>query len=165
MTSRSTPETFTSAPPLSSTPPAILALQHNQVLLAPSDDPSLPSSTASNPVLDNILPAESCRSIMVTAPSASSGPASVSDVGAAAMGDASQKLGLRENKDALDLPSVNRAIHENTIPTLGLLSQAPSLPSITDSNIDIAGPSSWEQNAERIGDNVLHPSHDRHDIV
>ncbi|KAI9447407.1 hypothetical protein H4582DRAFT_1893675 [Lactarius indigo] len=162
--SHSTPETFTSAPPLSSTPLAVFALQHNQVLLAPSDEPNLPSSTASNLVLDNILPAESRRSIMVTAPSASSGPASVPDVGATTQGGTSQ-LGLRENKDALDPPSVNRAIHESTMPTLGLPSQAPSLPAVTDSNIDIAGPSLWEPNAEHIGDNFPHPSHGRHDIV
>ncbi|KAH8991032.1 hypothetical protein EDB92DRAFT_1862824 [Lactarius akahatsu] len=54
-TPHSTFESSISAPPFSSTSP-VFSLQHNDDLLAPSDGPSLPSSVASNLILDNILP-------------------------------------------------------------------------------------------------------------
>jgi hypothetical protein len=51
-----TPDTSTSAPPLSSTPPpAVVVLRHNADSLMPRDSPT-PPSFASNPVLHNICP-------------------------------------------------------------------------------------------------------------
>ncbi|KAH9035093.1 hypothetical protein EDB83DRAFT_2415655 [Lactarius deliciosus] len=142
-------------------PLAVFSIQHNDDLLAPSDGPSL---AAYNTVLDNRLPTESRRPIVVTAtPGASPGP--TSDLGVATEDDDSQKPGLRENRDALDPLSVNRVIHAITMPTLGLPSQPPSLPSVPDSNIAITGPSMWEPDAERTGDPPPHPSRGRYNIV
>jgi len=179
-----TPETSTSASPLSSTsPPAAISLQHNADLLTPSGVPNLPFSASSSPVLDNIPPTgpplsshspmtrsdlspsfpESHRSIKVTtAPSASPGPTSAPDPGAAAEGDGSPKPGLRKEKDALGPPLVNRA---NNMATPDLPPQSPSLPSATGSDVAIAGPSLRELNAERTGDHPPHPSHCRYDVV
>ncbi len=173
-----TPETSPSAPPLSSTaPPAAVAVQNNAHLL------TSPSSASSNPDLDNILPTgpplsshspttrsdlspsrpESRRSmIALTAPSASPGPTSAPDLGgAAAEDDDRPKPGLRKERDALDPPSVNGAIHA----TLDLPPQSRSLPSVTDSDVAIAGRSLREPNGERTGDHPPHPSHCRYDIV
>src|SRR6266702_4334427 len=138
-----TPETSTSTPPLSFAPsPPAVSLQHNPDLLVPSSFPNLPSSASSNPVLDNILSIgpplpspstmsqsdpspsfpQSHRSIIVTtSPSVSPGPTSAPDLGAATEADGSPKPGLRKEKDALDSPSVNRAIHANTTATLDFL--------------------------------------------
>ncbi|KAI9445737.1 hypothetical protein BJY52DRAFT_410901 [Lactarius psammicola] len=136
-----TPGTSTCAPPLSSTsPPAAVAFQHNPDLLTFSDPPNLPSSASSNPVLDNILPTdlplssylpitrsdlcpsfpESHRSIVVTtAPSTSLGPTPAPDLRASAEDDGSP-TSLRKEKDTLNPPSVNRAIHANNMDTLDL---------------------------------------------
>jgi len=182
-----TPETSTSAPPPSSTsPPAAVSLQHNPDLLTPSDPPSPPSSAPSNPLLDSILPTglllsshspitrsdlspfltRSHRSMIVTTtPSASPGPTSAPDLGAAAEDDGSPKPGLLKEKDALDPPSLNRAIHSNTIATLDLPPQSPSLQPVTDSDVAIASPSQKEPNAERTGDHSSHPQHCCYDIV
>ncbi|KAH9071591.1 hypothetical protein EDB83DRAFT_2517409 [Lactarius deliciosus] len=56
----------------------------------PSDSPNIPST---DPVLDNILPTES-RHSKLAAPSASSGPASARDPGAAAEVGGKPKPGL-----------------------------------------------------------------------
>ncbi|KAH9054621.1 hypothetical protein EDB83DRAFT_2392986 [Lactarius deliciosus] len=159
------PNSSISIPTLSSTsPPAVFAIQHDDDLLAPSDGPNLPSSAAYNPVLDNRLPTESRRPIVVTAaPSAS--PEPTSDLSVTTEDDDSQKPGLRKNKDALDPLSINRVIHAITMPTLGLPSQPPSLSSVRDSNIAITGPSMWEPDAERTGDPPPHPSRGRYNIV
>ncbi len=158
-----TPETSISFPSLSSTsPPAAVALQINLDLLTPSDPPNLPSS---NPVLDNIPPGsplssrppmtrsdlspsfpESDRStIVTTAPCAFPGPTPPPDFGAAAEDDGIPRPDLRKENDP---PSVNRAIQANT---LDLPPQSPSLPSVTDSNIAIAGPSLREAYTKRTG--------------
>ncbi|KAI9450670.1 hypothetical protein BJY52DRAFT_1419460 [Lactarius psammicola] len=139
-----TPETSKSAP--SSTPPAAVTLQHNPDLLTSSDPPNLPSSSSSNPALDNTLPTGT------TAPSASPRPTSAPDLGAAAEGDGSPQPGSHKEKDALGLPSVNRAIHANTTATLDLPPQSPSLRPITDSDAAVVGPSPWEPNTELTGD-------------
>ncbi|KAH9035094.1 hypothetical protein EDB83DRAFT_2415672 [Lactarius deliciosus] len=137
---RPTSATSTFVSPLSSTPPSpstAVALQHNSDPLAHSYPPNLPPSAAYGPVLGSILPTRSHRPIMVTVtPSASPGPTSAPDLGAAAEDDGSQMPGLRGNEDALDLRSANRAIDANTTPALGLPPQLPSLPSVTDSNRD-----------------------------
>ncbi|KAH9025194.1 hypothetical protein EDB84DRAFT_1505053 [Lactarius hengduanensis] len=138
-----TPDTSTSTPPLSSTSPAAaVALQHNPDLLTSSDPPNLPLSASSDPVLENILPTESHRSIIVTTPSTSPGPTSAPDLSITAAEDGGiPKPGLRK-----DLPP-----------------QSLSLPSEADSDIAaVAGPS---QRAERAGDHSSHPSHCRYDIV
>ncbi|KAI9453839.1 hypothetical protein BJY52DRAFT_1287039 [Lactarius psammicola] len=107
---RPTPETSTSTPPLSSaSPPAAISLQHNADPLMPLDAPNFPSSASSNSFLYNILPTESRRSIMVTtAPSASPGPTSLPDPGAASEDDGSPKHGLCKEKDALEPLSCHR---------------------------------------------------------
>ncbi|KAI9453485.1 hypothetical protein BJY52DRAFT_1214146, partial [Lactarius psammicola] len=91
-------ETSASAPLLSSTsPPAPAVLQHNPDLLPPSDPPILPSSVLSHPVLDNLLPTESHRSIIVTtAPSTSPGPRSAPDLSTTAEDDGGPRPGLRK---------------------------------------------------------------------
>jgi len=179
-----TPETSTPAPPLSSTsPPAAVSLRHNADLLTPSDQPSLLYSASSNPFLlptgpplsshspmtrSDLSPScpESHRSTIVpTAPSASPGPSSAPDLGAAAEDDGSPKPGLRKEKDSLDPPSVNCAIHPNTMNTLDLPPQSSSLSSVTDSDVAITGRSLRESNAERTGDRRPHPSHPPYDIV
>ncbi|KAH9045883.1 hypothetical protein EDB83DRAFT_2405510 [Lactarius deliciosus] len=132
----SAPSTFVS--PLSSTPPSpstAVVLQHNSDPLAHSYPPNLPPSAAYDPVLGSIFPTGSRRPIMVTVtPSASPGQTSALDLGVAVEDDGSQMPGLRGNKEALGSLSANRAIDANTTPTLGLLPQPPSLPSVTDSN-------------------------------
>ncbi|KAI9441074.1 hypothetical protein BJY52DRAFT_1217099, partial [Lactarius psammicola] len=130
----------TSEPPLSSTfPPTAVDLQHNAHPLTPSDPPDLPSS-ASDLVLNNTLPIESYRPIIVTtAPSASPGLTSAPDPGAAAEDNCSPK------------PE----------PPL----QSPSLPLVADSDVVVAGRSLLEPSAELSGDNPPHALHRRYDIV
>ncbi|KAI9435009.1 hypothetical protein BJY52DRAFT_1333260 [Lactarius psammicola] len=157
--------TIPTSEPLSSTfPPAAVDPQHNAHLLAPSDPPNLPSSASSHLVLNNIFPTESHRSMIVTiAPSASPGPTSAPDLGAAAAEDyGGPKPGLCKETDALDLPLVNHAIHAST---LEHPLQSPSLPSVADSDVAVAGRSLWEPNAELSGDDPPHASHRRYDIV
>ncbi|KAI9449220.1 hypothetical protein BJY52DRAFT_1420069 [Lactarius psammicola] len=139
------PGTSTCAPPPSSTsPPAAVALQHNPDLLTPSDPLDLPSSASSNPVLDNILPTESHRSIVVTtAPCASLGPTSAPDLRASVEDDGSPTPSSREEKETLNPLSVNRAIHANTMATLDLPPQSPSLSPATDTNVAIGIFSCW----------------------
>ncbi|KAH8989532.1 hypothetical protein EDB86DRAFT_3081042 [Lactarius hatsudake] len=145
----STFESTISAPPLSSTsPPTVFSLQH--------DGPNLLSPAESNLILDDVLPT-------VTAARASSGPTSAPDLSAAAEDDVNPKSSSLNGKDTLDPPSVNISIHANTMPTLD---RPPSLPSVTDSDIAIAGPSLWEPNVKHIGDHPHpSPSHGRYDIV
>ncbi|KAH9034797.1 hypothetical protein EDB84DRAFT_52951 [Lactarius hengduanensis] len=137
-TSHTTSETSTSASSLSSTPPPVAVdIRDNLDLLAPSNTPNLPPSASFNPALDNTLPAESRRSIMVTiAPDASPRPTSTSDLGAAAKDDGSPQPGSRKEKDALDHPSVNRAISTKTMTDLP--PQPPSLLPDTDSDAPIS---------------------------
>ncbi|KAH9024180.1 hypothetical protein EDB84DRAFT_1507404 [Lactarius hengduanensis] len=134
-----TPDTSTSTPPLSFTlPAAAVALQHNP-------------------------PTESHRSIIVTTPSTSPGPTSAPDLSITATEDGGiPKPGLCKGKD-VGPPTVNRAIHANTVTALDLPPQSLSLPSEADSDIAaVAGPS---QRAERTGDHSSHLSHCRYDIV
>ncbi|KAH9054615.1 hypothetical protein EDB83DRAFT_2392918 [Lactarius deliciosus] len=187
---RPTPE-ISASPTLSLTsPPAAVAFQHNTDHLTPFDAPNLPSSAYT--VLDNILLTgpplssrlsiarsglsssypESHHSMIVTsAPSASPESTSVPDLGAAVVDDGIAKPGLRKEQDTFDPPfvhvnpSVNRSIYTNPMPTLDLPPQPPSLPSVTDSDITIAGPSIWESNVERIGDRPPHLSHGQYNIV
>ncbi len=102
---------------------------------------------------------------MVPTTSASRGPTSAPGLGATVEDDGSPKPGLRKEKDALDPPSVNRAIHANTMATLDLPPQSLSLSSVTDSDMAIACHSLRELNAERKGDHPSHPPHCRYDIV
>ncbi|KAH9018859.1 hypothetical protein EDB84DRAFT_1442286 [Lactarius hengduanensis] len=153
----STPGASISIPPLSSiSPPAIFSPHHNEDLPAPSDEPNLPPS-ASTP---NIFPTGSCRPIVVTAT-----PTSAPDLSAAAEDDGGQKPGLCKDKDALDTPSMDLEIPAHTVPAQHLPLQPPSLPSVTVSDIAIAGPSMWESNAEHTGHRPSHPSHGQYDIV
>ncbi|KAH8991016.1 hypothetical protein EDB92DRAFT_1816526 [Lactarius akahatsu] len=174
-----TPATSTSPLPLSFTSsPTAVAVQHNPELLAQSDLPNLPYSAFVNPVLDNTLSTgpppsshlpmtqsdlspscqESHHSLTATAaPSAPPWPTFAPDMGAATEDNASSKPSSRKENDALDPPSVNRAI---TV-TLDLLPQFPSLPLVTDSDVAIAGPSL----REHAGDHSPHPPHLPHDIV
>ncbi|KAH9034800.1 hypothetical protein EDB84DRAFT_1578111 [Lactarius hengduanensis] len=105
-----TPDTSTSTPLSSTSPPAAVSPQHNADFLTPSDPPSHPPSTSSKTVLDNILPTDLHRSIIVTTASSSPGPTSALDSSTAADGGGSTKPSLRSNKDAGPL-SVNRSSH------------------------------------------------------
>ncbi|KAF8268425.1 hypothetical protein EI94DRAFT_1727689 [Lactarius quietus] len=69
----------------------------------------------------------------------------------------------REDRVALDPPSVNRAIQANTMAILDPLLQPPSQPSATD--LAIASPSLREPNAEHTGDHPPYTSHGQYDIV
>ncbi|KAI9450678.1 hypothetical protein BJY52DRAFT_163143 [Lactarius psammicola] len=159
-----TTETSAFAPPFPSAF-AAAAPQRNPDPLTPSNPPNLPSST-SHPVLDDILPTESYRSIVVTtAPSTSPGPTSAPDLDSAAEDHGSPKPEFHKKEDALDPHSVNWEIHANTITTRGLPPQTPSMPLVTNSDVAIAGPSLREPNAERTGDSPVDPSHGLYDIV
>ncbi|KAH8993867.1 hypothetical protein EDB86DRAFT_2830039 [Lactarius hatsudake] len=155
---QSTLESSISATPLSS-PSAAVSLLQNTESLTPSDPANLPSP-ASNQVL-SILPTATA------APSASPGPTSVPDLGSAADDDGSRKPGLRKDKDVVDPPWVNRAIHANTMSTLYPPPQPPSLLSVTDSDVVITGRSPRGPIPERTGDHLPHPSQPdhRYDIV
>ncbi|KAH9026902.1 hypothetical protein EDB85DRAFT_1893190 [Lactarius pseudohatsudake] len=91
---------------------------------------------------------ESHRSLIVTTPSISPGPTSAPDLSITAAEDGGiPKPGLRMGKD-VGPPTLNRAIHANTVTTLDLPPQSLSLPSEADSDIAaVAGPS---QRAEQM---------------
>ena len=178
-----TPNTSTIATPLSvPSPPAAVSPQHNADPITPLEPPNLPSSTSSNPVLDNILHTgpslssllpmtrsdPSHRSIIdTTTPSASPGGTSALDLGPGATteGDGGPMLALHEEMDAIDPPSVNRAIHSNTMAIPDPPPQSPSLPSVTDSDVAITGRSLREPNVERTEDRPPDSSHYQYDIV
>ncbi|KAH9009765.1 hypothetical protein EDB83DRAFT_2557379 [Lactarius deliciosus] len=151
------PETSTPAPSLSfSSLPAAISLQHNADLLTPFNAPNL-SSLA--PVLDDMIPTESRRSIATITHSAYPGPTSAPDLNASAEDDGSSLPVFHKEQDAVDLPSVNRAIHASTTSALYF---RPQLPSVTDSDVAILGPSLREPNAERSEDppGLSHCSYD-----
>ncbi|KAH9036000.1 hypothetical protein EDB83DRAFT_2554520 [Lactarius deliciosus] len=171
-----TPDTSTSAALSSTSLPAAVPLPHNPDPLMPSDSPNLPVSASSHPVLDSILPTglplpshspttrpdfsssfpESHRaSIVATAPSTSPGPTPALDLSTAA-----EDGGSHRDKD-VGPPSVNRAIHANTVVTLDLPPPS-SLPSVTDPDVAIA---SRSLEAEHKGDQSPHPSYRQYDIV
>ncbi|KAI9449959.1 hypothetical protein BJY52DRAFT_1305054 [Lactarius psammicola] len=163
--SHPTTETPAFAPPFSSAA-AAAASQHNADPLTPSNPPNLPSSTSSHPVLGDILRTESHRSIIVTiAPSASPEPTSAPDLDSAAEDHGSPKPDFRKEEDDLDPCSVNWEIHANTIATRDLPPQSALLPLVTDSDVDIAGLSLREPNAEHTGDSPVDPLHGGYDIV
>ncbi|KAH9045863.1 hypothetical protein EDB83DRAFT_2405252 [Lactarius deliciosus] len=134
---RPTSATSTSASPLSSASTSTaLALQHNVDPLAPSDPPNFPRLAASNLVLDNILPTGSCHPIIVAvSPSVSPGPTSAPDLGAAVEDGGNKRPGLHEEDGAVD-PSLDRAIHANTMVT-DLPLQSPSPPLLLQYPYDI----------------------------
>ncbi|KAH9012923.1 hypothetical protein EDB84DRAFT_1534405, partial [Lactarius hengduanensis] len=152
-----------SSPPLSpSSPPTAASLRQNTEPLMPSVSPNLPSPASSNQVLDVLHTA-------TAAPSASPRLTSAPDLGAAADDDGSRKPGLRKDKDAVDAPSVNRAIHGNTMSTPYPPPQSPSQPSVTDPDLVITGrsPRGPLTIPDQTGDHPPHPSQPdhRYDIV
>ncbi|KAI9447535.1 hypothetical protein H4582DRAFT_1894416 [Lactarius indigo] len=178
-----TPDTSTSPPFFPTSSPAVVALEQNPEPPTASNLPNLPPSASLGPVLDNILPTGAPLSslssmtpsytslpfpgsrhptIAAAAPTASPGPTSAPNLGAAIEGDSSLEPGLRDNKDALGPPSVNQAIYAKPI---DLPSQLPSLPSVTDSDVVIAISSMWEPNTEHRGGHPLDPSHGQYNIV
>ncbi|KAI9434512.1 hypothetical protein H4582DRAFT_2176331 [Lactarius indigo] len=165
-----TSATSTSTPPLSSTsPPTAVVLQHNTDLMELSDPPNHPSS-ASHPILSNTLPTERHHSeIIPTTLSASIGLASAPDLHVAVEDDDSPKLGPRKEKDALDPLLAIRSIHANAMVTvdtpLQSPRQSPSLPSVTDMDSAIAGPSLCERNSKRAGGHPPQPLHCSYDII
>ncbi|KAH9027125.1 hypothetical protein EDB84DRAFT_1609050, partial [Lactarius hengduanensis] len=165
--SQSTLEPSISSPPLSPTSsPAAFSLRQNTEPLMPSVPPNHSSPASSNQVL-SVLPTESRHPIVATAaPSASPRLTSAPDLGAAADDDGSRKPGLRKDKDAVDPPSVNRAIHGNTMSTPYPPPESPSQPSVTDSDLVITGrsPRGPLAIAERTGDHPPHPSQPDHRI-
>ncbi|KAH9014330.1 hypothetical protein EDB84DRAFT_1680191 [Lactarius hengduanensis] len=159
--SQSTLEHSISSPPLSPTsPPAAVSLRQNTEPLMPSVPPNLPSRASSS-----VLSTESRHPIVATAaPSASPRLTSAPGLGAAADDDGSRKPGLRKDKDAVDPPSVNRAIHGHTMSTPYPPPESPSQPSVTDSDLIITGRSPRGPLAipERTGDHFPHPSQPDH---
>jgi hypothetical protein len=178
-----TPEasTSTSISPLSSAPRSPdVSLQHNANLLALSDPPNLQSSASSNTILYNILDTGTSLSSHVpmarsdfppsyrliaatTTPSTSRGIICETASGATPEDHGSPVPGLREAKDTLYPPTVNRTpMRTNTMNMLD--SQHPSLPSGADSDRAVADRSPREPNAEDTGDRP-YPSRDRYNIV
>ncbi|KAN0140634.1 hypothetical protein V8E53_001843 [Lactarius tabidus] len=148
-----TPETSTPTPHLLSTSiPASVPPQHCPNPLAPSCPPNFQTLASSNPSLDRVLHSATAS------PSASPG---LTDRDASPEEHDSLMPGLREGKDELHPPAVNR------ISTVTMLDpQSPSPPSVTDSDQAIAGCSPREPISGRTGGG--HPSHDSqrsYDIV
>ncbi|KAH8986153.1 hypothetical protein EDB92DRAFT_2105433 [Lactarius akahatsu] len=155
----------------STSAPVAVALQRNPDLLAHSDLPNHLYS-ASHPILDNTdstglpLSYHSSTAIVPVTPSAMTGSASAPDLGAVAKDDGSPTPGARKDRDIhSEPPSAIRAIHANAMLTLDLPPPSPSLPSVTDMDPAIAGPSLREPNAELRGDPPLDPLHSLYDIV
>ncbi|KAF8259762.1 hypothetical protein EI94DRAFT_1812792 [Lactarius quietus] len=160
-----TPET-TSPLPLSSTSlPATIPLQDNVDPLTPSDLPNIPSS-ASHPILDNILSTEPHRSITVaSASSASPVTTSVPAPGTVAEDDGSPKPGFHKDPDVLD-PPLDREFYANLVDTPDLPPQSLSLRPDTHSDLSIAGRSLREPNVEHAADRPPpDPSRYQYDIV
>ena len=164
-----TPETSSSAPPLSSTfPPAVVLLQHNAGPPMPrSDSPKLPSA-AFKPVLDNICPAGpllSTHSLLTRSglsqsfPECHPGPTSAPVVCAVGDDDCSLKPSLHEEKDVSDSHPVNLPVQADTIATLNLPAYSLSQLSVTDSDVPVVGRSSRESH---VG---AHSPHSGYDIV
>jgi hypothetical protein len=84
------------------------------------------------------------------------------DPGTAVEPDGTPTPGLRDEKDALDLPSEPHGIDANIICTPDPPPQSPSLPLVTDSEVAVAGHSFRELSA---GDNPPGPSRYQYDIV
>ncbi|KAH9036003.1 hypothetical protein EDB83DRAFT_2318702 [Lactarius deliciosus] len=104
-----------------------------------------------------------CHRFPVT-PSASTGPASAPDLGAAAEDDRSPKAGALKDRDIHSAPpSAIRVNYANTMATLDLPQPSPSLQSVIDMDPPIAGSSLRIPNAGRTGD--LDPLHSPYDIV
>ncbi|KAI9431355.1 hypothetical protein H4582DRAFT_1250322 [Lactarius indigo] len=159
---RPTYATLTSAPPLFTTsPPAAVTLQHNADLMTPSDPPNHPS--ASYPILYNTLPTELHRSkIIPTIPSASTGPASASDLRAIVEDDGSLEHGPRNENDIHEPPSAIHAIYANTLVTPDPPQHSPS---VADMDPTIASLSPREPNTEHTGDHPPQLLHCPYDIV
>ncbi|KAH9018866.1 hypothetical protein EDB84DRAFT_1442293 [Lactarius hengduanensis] len=75
--------------------------------------------------------------IVAVAPSVSPGPTSAPDLGAAVEGGGNKKPGPLKEEDAIDPPSLNRAIHANTMVT-NLSSQSPSPPHFSQHPAQVA---------------------------
>ncbi|KAH9013582.1 hypothetical protein EDB84DRAFT_1532410 [Lactarius hengduanensis] len=137
-------------------PPAPLAspYAHSSSIPAP---PHIVESLTEVPSLDGFLPVRRTtmagRHIPVISPDPTTAGA-IRDVVSSALTDGGiPKPGLRKGKD-VGPPTVNRAIHANTVTALDLPPQSLSLPSEADSDIAaVAGPS---QRAERMGDHSSH---------
>ena len=155
-------ETSTSTTP--APPPAEVSFQSNADILAPlSGSPETPSSNYPELVFENILPTgtaltiprpnltdlqsypESHSSIIVNprkSPSLTSSPVLVATTG----DKGSTKASSQENKDAIDLPPVDRTSQAITQAIVDVLPQLLPLPSVTD--IATASPSQQEFEAE-----------------
>jgi hypothetical protein len=114
----------------------------------------------------SFLYAESHRSIIVTtAPSASPGPTTALDLGAAFEDDGQPKPGLPKEKDAPEPPFVNREINANTMATQDVPLYPPALTSITDSNVADATRPLRGPHVDHTGDHPPKPSRNQYDMV
>jgi hypothetical protein len=102
-----------------------------------------------------------CLILSTTSPSAPPLPPSAPDLGTA---EGIPKAGSREEKDALDPPSVDRTIQANTVVILKRPPPppTPTLPSATDKTI--ANSSLQGVDTEHAGDSP-HAPHGQYDIV
>ncbi|KAN0137468.1 hypothetical protein V8E53_004913, partial [Lactarius tabidus] len=159
-----TPESFVSAPPhFSASSPSAVSLQHVTDPLMPPDSLTPPSS-APDPVLDNMLHADShCPIVLTTASSGSPGRSSAPEL-TAAEEVGRPKLGLHKEMDALELLSVNRPIDASTRVTPDLPPQSTSPPLVTNSEVAIASCSLRESIAEHTEHYSPEPSHYQYDI-
>jgi hypothetical protein len=149
-------------------------LQNNVDVLVHSDAPEIPSSASPEPVLQEITGSSLSLTLLIESnhrPSfpdshcsilATTSPTSAPELGAA-IKEASPKAGSREDRDAADPPSVNRAIQENSMLIQGLPPQPPPRPTATE--IAIAGPSRWELDAKHTDNHPPFTSHGQYDIV
>ena len=175
-TIRETSTSTTFAPP-----PAKVSFQNNMDLLAPhSCSPEILSSMSPEAVLGNFLPTgtplitcptesdhpsyqESHSSIIAgTSPGAFPLLTSTPELVPTISDEGRPKTSSREDKDALDLPPVDRASEANTMAT----DVFPQLPPLLPANdVVVEGSSQQEFDAEQTGDSPLNISHGQLDTV
>jgi hypothetical protein len=131
-------------------PTSTLSLQNSAGVLMNSELPEISAPALPEPVLNDItssypslillielihspaFPESHCSVLVTTSPGAPPWPTSAPQLYAASGEEVSPKAGSREDRDAVDPPSVNREIQENSIVTLDFPPQAPLPPPATD---------------------------------
>lgn len=162
-----TPEPSVSTSPLisiastSSPPPGAVAIQRITDRRTSLDIQGIPSPPSPAPVLANMPPTESHLSLPAPAAPGLSHPQlpSPPDPYAATEGEGCSKVVLHK-RNAPDPPST---IRETIMAAPNLPPQSPSPSSVT--NVTSAGPIRRSLGAEHTGNQPLHPSHGRYDIV
>ncbi|KAN0134406.1 hypothetical protein V8E53_007904 [Lactarius tabidus] len=153
----------TSTSPSSGPSTSAFSLQNNTVL-AHSGAPDISPPAFPEPVLEDMLPAESHLSMTRKSPAMSPWPISAPELVAATGDEGDPVAGSRADEDALDSPSVNlnHSIQANAT-AVDPLTELPPLPSAA--HIATMDPSRRESDAEHAGDppSPSHVSHESHD--